>query len=485
MSREDREVLLLAVREKAVRRARKALLPFTRFTMPSFSPADFHKRYFGALTRFANGEHRRLMVFMPPQHGKSEGATRRLPAFLLGQNPDLRIAVVSYSAPKARKFNREIQRVIDSPEYREIFPLTTLQGSSSEGNWLRNADECEIVGHRGGFKTVGVGGPLTGEPVDILIIDDIYKDAKTAWSSTVRESVADWYNTVAETRLHNGSRQLIVFTRWHQEDLAGMLLKEQGEYSEQNPNGWVVISYPAIKEGAPTALDPRKDGEVLWPERHSAEKLTAIRERVPHVFQSLYQQNPTPKEGLLYGQFRTYAERPISSRERVKAYIDTADTGSDYLCSICYIETPTALFVVDVIYTQAPMEETEKQVARQLTRCGVQLAFVESNNGGRGFARNVERNLRELGNKTTAVQWFSQSQNKEARIYTLSAEVCNMIVFPIGWEARWPIFHSAVAGYRSTGGNAHDDAPDVLTGMIEKMNIGAGPKVGLAHLAME
>lgn len=478
----------MALREQAVRMARRSLLDFTRYTMPTFTAARFHELYYGYLTRFCNGEFRKLMIFMPPQHGKSEGSTRRLPAYALGLNPDTRIAIVSYSAPKARKFNREIQRVIDSPEYHDLFPNTTLNASSVAsvaGSWLRNADECEIVGRRGGFKTVGVGGPLTGEPVDLLILDDIYKDAKTAWSPTVRESISDWYNTVAETRLHNDSRQLIVFTRWHQDDLAGQLLREQGEFSAENPNGWVVVSYPAIKIGPPTEADPRQEGEALWPERHSLEKLQGIRDRVSQVFESLYQQNPTPKEGLLYEAFRTYSERPISKVERVKAYIDTADTGADFLCSIVYLEHPSALYVLDVIYTQKPMEETERSVARQLTRYGVQLANVESNNGGRGFARNLERNLRELWNRTTAVSWFHQTANKEARIYTLSGQVNNMVIMPEGWERKWPQFYNAVAGYRATGGNAHDDAPDALTGMVEKMNVGAGTKVGLAHLAME
>ena len=231
MTRQEKLDYIAALQERLVREARTDLLPFTRATMPTFDPAPFHKRYYSILTDFADKKIKKLMVFMPPQHGKSEGSTRRLPAFISGKRPDTKIAVVSYSAPKARKFNREIQRIIDSPEYAEIFPETRLNASNITtvaGSWLRNADECEIVGHRGGFKTVGVGGPLTGEPVDVLIMDDIYKDAKTAWSPVVRAAIEDWYDTVAETRLHNDSQQLIVFTRWHELDLAGRLLEQQG-----------------------------------------------------------------------------------------------------------------------------------------------------------------------------------------------------------------------------------------------------------------
>lgn len=125
-------------------------------------------------------------------------------------------------------------------------------GEDSGKGYIRTTEEFEIVDHRGSVKTVGVGGALTGEPVDVLIMDDIYKDAKTAWSPVVRESVSDWYDTVAETRLHNESQQLMVFTRWHEDDLAGQLLRTQGVYdAKENPDGWVVCVYKAIKEGAP------------------------------------------------------------------------------------------------------------------------------------------------------------------------------------------------------------------------------------------
>lgn len=471
MDRARKEELLLALRERAVRKARRSLLDFTRFTFPQFSPAAFHLRYYDVLTRFAEGEFKKLMIFMPPQHGKSEGSTRRLPAYLLGLDPDLRIAIVGYSSPMARRFNRDVQRVIDSPEFAATFPGTALAGMSEaeSGRWVRNADEFEIVGHRGGLKTVGVGGPLTGSPVDVLIIDDIYKDAMSAWSSVVRSSIADWYDTVAASRLHNDSRQLIVFTRWHEEDLAGRLLALEGEFSPNNPNGWRVVIYPAIKEGGPTDEDPREEGEALWPELHSLEKLEAERERNPKSFASLYQQNPRPLEGLLYDRpFRDWEVIPATRRRVVKNYTDTADEGGDFLCSITYVETEEAIYILDVIYTQKPMETTEQMVAESITKHSVQVANIESNNGGRGFARSVERLCRTMGNTTTRVAWFHQSANKASRIFTRSAEVMNLVRFPSGWRSMWPAFANAISGYLSVGRNAHDDAPDALTGCVEQ-----------------
>ena len=479
MTRAEKETYANALHERLIRNSRDSLLSFTCATMPTFEPADFHKRYYVILNYFADGKFKKLMVFMPPQHGKSEGSTRRLPAYVLGKDPNKKLAVISFSSPKARKFNREIQRVIDTPEYKEIFPCTRLNGSNITtvaGQWLRNADECEIVDSRGGFKTVGVGGPLTGDPVDMLIMDDIYKDAKTAWSPTVRESVEDWYDTVAETRLHNDSQQLIVFTRWHHEDLAGRLLKQQGVYDpETNPDGWVVVTYQAIKVGEPTEYDPREEGEPLWPERHNLHKLELVRKRNNHVFQSLYQQDPKPAEGLMYESgFREYEIIPYSDKRVKKAYIDTADTGDDYLCAICYDELPHANYVTDVLYTQKSMEYTEPKTAEMLNRNATEYAIIESNNGGRGFARAVEKLIRVLGNLKTRFKWFHQSDNKHIRIFSKSAEVQNITYFPKGWDKMWPEFYNSLSSYMKIGKNAHDDAEDCLTGTVEWRGKGAG-----------
>ena len=470
-TKEQAAFTIAELKEQIKQQRQRSLLRFTEATMPTFKPADFHRTYYDFLTRFADKEFNKLMVFMPPQHGKSEGSTRRLPAFILGRNPDTKVAIVSYSAPKARKFNREIQRIIDTEEYRSVFPDVALNAkniTTVAGSWLRNADECEIVGRRGGFKTVGVGGALTGEPVDVLIMDDIYKDAKSAWSATIRESISDWYDTVAETRLHNDSQQLIVFTRWHEEDLAGQLLEKQGIYDEdENPNGWVVVTFPAIKQGAPTEYDTRHEGEALWPERHSLEKLRQIEERNPHVFESLYQQNPKPFEGLMYNNLRTYDVLPVGGG-KAKNYTDTADTGEDFLCSICYVETATACYVTDVLYTKKAMEYTESETARMLVANGTQEAVIESNNGGRGFMRNVEQNVRTLGNYQMRFVPLTQRLNKDVRIFSHSAEVQNIVFFPSNWVRRFPEFAHDLKGYRKEGRNAHDDCADAVTGVVEQ-----------------
>ena len=449
------------------------LLSFTRHTLPAFAPAPFHFAYYKVLTRFAMGEIKKLMITMPPQHGKSEGATRRLPAFVLGQDPDKRIAIVSYNAIKARKFNRELQRIMDDDRYYELFPQTLLAGQASyqeqgrrSRNYARNSDECEIVGYQGSFKTIGVGGSLTGEPVDMLIMDDLYKDASSAWSPVIRQNVADWYDTVASTRLHNDSQQLLVFTRWHMEDLAGRLLEQEGVYDPiENPQGWLLVSFPAIQNRPPSEQDLRAEGEPLWPERHSLEKLLEIKGRSPTVFESLYQQNPQPSQGLMYEEFTCYTDLP--SRSYSVAYIDAADSGADYLCALFYKEAEDGNYITDVLYTKDPMEVTETTLTYMLQQHQVERCHIESNNGGNLFVSNLQQRSWDTGNRLTRFNPFHQNQNKTARIFAASASVQKLIKMPLDWKKRFPKFARDLTGYLRVGTNAHDDAPDALTGSIE------------------
>lgn len=244
---------------------------------------------------------------MPPQHGKSELVSRRLPAFLLGLNPKLKIIGASYSSDLAQSFNRDVQRIVDSPEFSELFPDTYLNGSNvrndSKGGYLRNADIFETVGHKGFYKSVGVGGSLTGTPADVAVIDDPVKDAIEAQSPTYRERTWSWYTDVLSTRLHNESQVLITQTRWHEDDLSGRVLKSMEKTEEE----WEILSLPAIKTAGGDPRDKRKIGEALWESRHSLKRLEQVRTASPRTFESLYQQDPKPVKtgGEFYHSFST------------------------------------------------------------------------------------------------------------------------------------------------------------------------------------
>lgn len=470
--------------------ARRYLFDFAGEILAGFEGTMFHRTYYRILDAFARGKIRRLIVSVPPQHGKSLGASELLPAYLLGIDPDLRVAIGSYGFGLARKFNQRIQRHMTGNEYRAIFPDTRLKGGTTangkEEGYARTTEEFDIVGRAGSLKVVGRGGSLTGNRVDVMILDDLYKDAAEANSPIIREAVVEWYNTVVRTRQHNNSRELIVFTRWHEEDLIGYLektervieLQEWSQLDRIQEGAWVKLNFEAIKESEPTEIDPRRPGEPLWPERHGLAKLAADRQRDPITFSALYQGRPASREGLLYGDFRTYTELPTGNgRIKIGNYTDTADKGTDKLCSICYEVYKDGggkcIYVTDVLYTSEPMEVTERAVAMMLKRNGVRVAYVESNNGGRGFARAVGRLTSNI-----RIDSFTQTANKESRILTNSATVTEAIRMPADWAMRWPEFAADVRAFkRLFRANAHDDGPDVLTGIVEKEILGTANKI--------
>jgi len=445
--------------------ARRSLIDFTKYTNPLYTENWHHKSYAAKLDDFASGKIKKLMVFMPPQHGKSELCSRRLPAKMLGDNPDLRTGLVSYNHDFASKFNRDVQRIIDSREYAAIYPETRLNTANiraAVGAWLRNSDEFEIVERQGGLVTVGIGGGLTGRALDVLIIDDPYKDPKDAWSPTVRRSIQDWYDTVATTRLHNDSRQLITLTRWHQDDLAGTILRRE-------PGEWEVVKFQAIKEGDPTDIDPRQEGAALWPERHSLTRLLTAKQSNPHVFRSLYQQDPRPAEGLLFPAESLLYFNMEDIRDKtpdgVIAVADVADTGSDYYCMIVAYLFGLDIYIVDVIYTQDQAEVTEPLTLGALENWRVQRFRIESNAGGRLYAKSI----REKAKGYTAIEAVPSSANKETRILTASGQVKQRIHFrqdyPHGSD--YERFYDHFTGYTIRGPNEHDDAPDAVTMLIQ------------------
>ena len=289
--------------------ARKRLITFSRYMQPTMEFAPFHTVYYTLLDMFAHGKIKKMIVQIAPQSGKSEGSSRKLPAFMLGVNPDLKICIGSYSTTIANDFNRDVQRIIDSKEYRDIFPNVLLIGSgvNMPTTYVRNSDVFEIVGHKGSLRVVGRGGSLTSKTVDISILDDVYKDYAEGNSPVIRDAAWKWYTTVVRTRLHNNSQELIVFTRWHEDDLIGRLEKsgeqiiDVTKWSDLDniPKGaWVRINFEGLKESEPTEIDPRQRGEALWEERHSKEKLEAQKKLDPVQFNAYFKETQAAQPGV-------------------------------------------------------------------------------------------------------------------------------------------------------------------------------------------
>ena len=463
-------------------------LNFTRFFFKhrfkrKFVVGQHHVRICDVLNRILKGELTRVIFNVAPRYGKTELITKNFIANGFALNPKAKFIHLSYSDDLARDNSRDIQEIIRCDAYQRLFP-GTMPTTTGTKKWQTQAG--------GGLYAVSSGGQVTGfgaglvdeeekgdddaliqkavddieasvaaERMDekfggAIVIDDPIKP-DDASNDKVRDKVNHKFETTIRNRVNSRRTPIIiVMQRLDENDLCGYLQKLE-------PDEWTVVSLPCI------TTDEDGNEQALWPFKQSLEELHKLQEKEPWVFDTQYMQNPRPLVGLMYpSPWKTYQTLPITKRHTVKNYTDTADTGADYLCSIDYIETEIGNFVLDVLYTDKPMEYTEPATARMLTKDNVEKAVIESNNGGRGFMRNVENNCRLLGNTHTTLSGYTQQKNKQVRINTNSADVQNMTYFPEGWETRWPLFYKAIANYKKEGGNAHDDAPDCLTGTFEQ-----------------
>lgn len=277
--------------------------------MPEYEVNWHHRILHETLDKFSRKEILRLMVFMPPRHGKSQIVSKHLPAFLFGRNPDARIISASYSAELSSQFNRELQRIIDTEKYREVFPDVALFGknvrTSAFGNYIRTSEMFEIVNRKGFYRSTGVGGGITGLGADFIIVDDPIKNAQEAYSARLRQAIYEWYTSTLYTRLEKNGSVLITLTRWHEDDLAGRILAASA------PDEWYILRFPAICELPKHELDPREESEALWNGKYPLKSLYDIRQTVgATVFSALYQQRPMPASGGIFKRqhFRYFVE---------------------------------------------------------------------------------------------------------------------------------------------------------------------------------
>ena len=461
----------------------------------SFIIAEHHKKIIEALQSVVDGKCKRLIINMPPRYGKTALAIKLFISWCFALNPKCRFMHLSYSDDLVNDNSATIRETMLLDLYRQLFPESipaTEKGSSKY--WKTKAGgEMYAVSTQGQVTGRGAGNvdltdtdiALMDTGMDLSMFDDntnemlrmigartnIFQGAividdplkpEDAESEIVRERINMRFENTIRSRVNSRNTPIIIIMqRLHEHDLSGYL-------QEIEPDEWTILSMPAIQHNSDTGEE-----YALWPMKHTLEELYKIRDVNPIVFDTQYLQNPTPKEGLMYDGFRTYKPEELPTGHNALQkwnYTDTADTGADFLCSICFINTPEYCYVTDVLFTDAPMEVTEPKQAEMLVRNQTTEALIESNNGGRGFARNVKRILRvDMKSFRCAVKTFTQTQNKSTRIFTASAQVQNDILFPEGWEKKWPKFHAALMTYRKDNKkkNQHDDAPDCLTGVYD------------------
>lgn len=277
--------------------AKRDYLRYLTYISPWFRVSWHHKKLASVLERVESGEIKRLMVFLPPRHSKSEMVTIGFPTWVLGRDKDKSIMVASYSDTLASEFGRQSRNIVDSPDYRRIFDTTLSEDSQSKSTWATNG--------RGKFNAFGIGGAATGKGADILIIDDPIKNRKEADSFLIRDNISSWYKSTARTRLSPNGAVIIVLTRWHDDDLAGRILAD-----EELRKDWTVISLPALAE---EDEENRKEGEALWPDQFNKANLLQTQKEIGSFeWSALYQQNPLNSESQ---EFKEAYFKPITEAE--------------------------------------------------------------------------------------------------------------------------------------------------------------------------
>lgn len=443
--------------------ARKSLWDYSKVRAPDFykEPRPFLKRMCDGIQSFIeNNEADILVINAPPRHGKSRTAQLSV-EWILGNDQTQKIMTGSYNEAVATTFSKGVRDTIQERKadqdiivYSDIFPGVTIkEGDAAMNMWSLTE------GHQN-YLATSPKGTATGFGASLLIVDDLIKNAEEANNATALDAQWEWFKNTMLSRLEEGGKILIIMTRWHSKDLAGRVMEEMPEM------GYKVETqiFKAVQD----------DGSMLCDEilsRSSYDKKT--RAMGIEIAEANYQQTPIDIKGRLYTNLKTYSALP-ENIEAVKNYTDTADEGDDYLCSINYAVVNKEAYILNVLFTKDAMEKTEPETAKMLYDDKVNVADIESNNGGRGFARSVERHLTEdFRSNYCRIEPFHQTKNKNARILSNATWVMDHIYFPENWGDKWPEFYQSMKSYQREGKNKHDDAQDCITGIAERVGLGS------------
>lgn len=423
---------------------------------------DFYKRSRQYLVQLANtlqefvfnSPKKVLVISIPPRCGKSRTASL-FAEWTFGKDPTKKIMTGSYNETLSTQFAKTVRNTIQTqkvepfiPVFSDVFPDVKIkQGDAAMNMW-------SLEGQYSSYLATSPSGTATGFGCSLMIIDDVIKNAQEANNQLTKQAHYDWFTNTMLSRLEEGGKIIIIMTRWASDDLAGRIINHFEDDAE-------VISLKALQDDGTMLCD-----EVLSRDSYEEKKKLMS----PDIFYANYQQEPIDLKGQLYTSFKTYDSLP--QFEKIQSYTDTADTGSDYLCSIIYGIYQKEAYILDVIYTNEPMEITEPLVAKHIFEYKVNQADIESNNGGRGFSRQISHYLTNTYNTNhTVIRPFHQSKNKQARILSNATWVMEHIYFPQNWHNKYPEFYKAITAYQREGKNLHDDAPDALTGVAEKVNV--------------
>lgn len=435
--------------------AKRYLYDYCQLMNPQFYKGDrvYLKEMCYKIQDFINQNKKKFLVInLPPRHGKSF-TSKNTVEWLFGENPQLRVMTGSYNETLSGQFAKQVRdtiqniKVDDKLVYSDIFPNTKVKyGEASASKW-------SLMGNnQTNYLATSPTGTATGFGANVLIIDDLIKNDEEAYNENTLDKQWSWFNNTMLSRLEGSWKVIIIMTRWAERDLAGRVIETFGNLVE-------VIKYKAIQE----------DGTMLCDEILSKQDFEIkIKEMNEDIVQANYNQEPIDVKGKLYGEFKVYDKLPEVNQ--IFSYTDTADKGEDYLVTIVYTVINNEVYVIDIQYDDRSMEVTEEEAVDILYKNEVNIADIESNNGGRGWARNVERRLKEKYNSNkTIIRPFTQTGNKEARILASATWVTEHFYMPFNWKNKYREAYKSISTYQKKGKNKHDDIEDVMAGIYEKV----------------
>jgi predicted phage terminase large subunit-like protein len=403
--------------------ARRSLLRFTEYTNPQYQRAQHHAQIAAKLEAVERGEIDRLMIFMPPRHGKSELASKRFPAWCLGRDPSRQIIAASYNSDLANDFGRNVRNIVAEPEFGQVFPGVGLASDSQAANRMN-------TNYGGAYVAAGVGTAVTGRGAHIALIDDPFKDREEADSERRRNTVWDWYRSTLYTRLMPSGAIVLIQTRWHEDDLAGRLL-------EHEAGQWDVLELPAVNDA----------GEALWPEWYDKAALDRIKATIgPREWSALYQQKPQPDDGTFFQRewFQTWGKLPALRYYGTSDYAVT-DGGGDYTVHrIWGIASNGDVYRVDGYRAQDTsdkwIEAKLDLVAKYKPLCwfgegGVIQKAIEPMLRRRMRERNVHCRIEwmpSVADKPTRARSFQAMAATQRVFFEPGADIAEFLVFPAG-----------------------------------------------------
>ncbi len=426
-----------------------------------------------ALADTENGTAPQLIFTMPPQEGKSQRVSRTFPIWLLMRNPDLRIAVVSYADRLARRWGRAVKNdIIGNPD----LGLKVRRDTSAANEW-------QLEGHEGGMITVGIGGGLTGRPVDVLIIDDPFEDMQQAESETFRENAKEWWRTTGSTRLSESAMVVLIQTRWHEGDLAGWFLAENSE-------DWRHINIPAQADHSPdngeTDVLGRDVGEWMASARGRSVKGWEKRRRDAgsRGFNAMYQGRPSPGEGgIIKRGWWTYYTTPRAVQQDNGTWLALGTTDvmqswdlafkdtktSDYVVGQVWARSGSKAWLLDEVRTRADFPAT-CQLIREVTAKWPQAArkLVEDKANGPAVISQLRR---EIG----GIVAVTPKDSKEARVHAVTPFIeAGDVELPAPGIAPW--IGEFVEEMSAFPNGAHDDRVDTMSQALHQMFVGPQPR---------